>query len=469
MKQFKVIILILLISMTVFGQINEFKVDSPKTDSFLKTLEKQGFNGAVLVSDGKTVFKDCYGFADKEAKIKCDVDSVYTVGSITKQFTGAAILKLEMMGKLSVQDKISKYFKDVPKDKQDITIHHLLTHSAGFPGGIGDDYDVVSRNEYVKLALATNLRFKPGTKYRYSNTGYSLAAAIIEKSSKMSYEEFLYKYLFKPAKMKKTGYSIPKWKAEKVAVGYRNGVRWGKTIEKPWGKDAPSWHLVGNGGILSTVGDMYKWHKALSGNKILNDSAKAKFYKRHIEEGEGAGSFYGYGWALFPTKRNTWLTAHNGGNGVFFADFWRFRDEKITIIMLTNEGRREIERIPSEIAKSIFDNKYQPKIEIIQDKKIKSLTSHPNADLISSFIQVSKSKDSETIKNFANDNFTEDFLKIAPIKEIVRVLSRIGTDITDIKIEFITIRGSQSFIKFTGQDRMLRFRFKEGKIDRFGY
>jgi CubicO group peptidase (beta-lactamase class C family) len=134
---------------------------------------------------------------------------VFTVGSITKKFTGAAILKLQMMDKLNVKDPITKYFTNVPHDKKVITLHHLLTHAAGFPGAIGDDFQSISRDEFIKLAMATELHQKSGELYENSNVDYSLLGAIIEIVAGDSYEKFLHEQLFKPAGMTKTGYRMP--------------------------------------------------------------------------------------------------------------------------------------------------------------------------------------------------------------------------------------------------------------------
>ena len=456
------------LSSGIYGQ-DSFVLNSKRIDAFLSGLENQNFNGAVLVSNGSEVFRKGYGFADKENGIKAKSDTVFDIGSITKQFTGAAILKLEMMGKLSVEDRIGKHFRNVPQDKKEITIHHLLTHSAGFPGGIGNDYEVVGREEYVKRAFATKLNYPVGSRYDYSNVGFSLLAAIIEKTSGMTYEEFLTKHLFKPSGMMETGYLMPKWEKSRVAVGYRGERRWGKPNEKPWGENSPSWHLVGNGGILSTVDDMHKWHLALLGTKVLSEEAKAKYFKRHIKEGEGARSYYGYGWAIFPTSRKTWLIAHNGGNGIFFADFWRFTDEKVTIIMLTNSVRREFERIPGEIAKSVFQKDYRPSIEIVPTKKIASLDEHPNGKLIKAFLKSVGSKNIEEIEKFAEGNFTQGFLKIAPIRKHQEILSGLAAELEGAPITAISIQGNRTTIEFGNGKVSLRMRISDGKIAGIGF
>ncbi|MFN2514071.1 MAG: serine hydrolase domain-containing protein, partial [Pyrinomonadaceae bacterium] len=135
------------------------------------------------MKDGQVILSKGYGLANRERKIPVTPDTIFDIGSLVKQFTAAAILKLEMKGKLRITDPISKYFKNVPPDKATMTLHHLLTHTAGFPDAIGDDYEVISRDEYIKRALNTMLLSAPGEKYKYSNVDYSLLGAIVEMRS----------------------------------------------------------------------------------------------------------------------------------------------------------------------------------------------------------------------------------------------------------------------------------------------
>lgn len=307
-----------------------------KVEEYLDRLEKLGFSGGVLVAkDGEIVLNKGYGWANRERKIAFTAETVSSIGSITKQFTGAAILKLEMMGKLRTDDPISKYLPNVPADKKGITIHQLLTHTSGIAPVPGGDDDPITRDELVRQALALPLVDPPGARFRYSNEGFSLAAAIVEYVSGKSYEEFLHENLFKPAGMTQTGYVIPKWAPDRMAHGYNEQGRDMGTFESHnWGPHGPGWHLVGNGGILSTPGDMYRWHLALLGDSILSKEAKEKYYKPYILT--DAGDYYGYGWGMLTTPRNTKLITHNGGNGIFFADFRRYVDENIVIFAFSN-------------------------------------------------------------------------------------------------------------------------------------
>jgi CubicO group peptidase (beta-lactamase class C family) len=332
-----------------------------KIDHYLQKAEANGYAGSVLVARGENIIlAKGYGLADRENKVKETAETVFSIGSITKQFTGAAILKLEMMGKLSVADPISKYFGEVPADKKEITLHHLLTHSAGFQGALGDDYDPIDREAFIKLALGSKLLFKPGERYEYSNVGFSLLGIIVEIVSGKNYEDFLYEELFKPAGMERTGYLRPGFNKSELAVGYRDGKRWGTALDRPWRAEGPGWHLRANGGILSTVGDMQRWYLALKKDTILSVSAKQKYFAPHIKEYEDGNSFYGYGWVTQMTERGAKRIWHNGGNGIYNA-FMGFEPENDLVIVVS-----------SNIAGKISDN-YAERIESIVSGDVKEL------------------------------------------------------------------------------------------------
>jgi len=328
-----------------------------KIDQFMTDLETQGFSGALLISKkGQVILSKGYGYANREKKKIFTNKTVVDIGSLTKQFTAAAILKLEMMGKLSVENPIGKYFPNLPADKKDITLHHLLTHSAGLPGAFGRDYAEYSTEDLLKQFSEYKLKSEPGLKYRYSNVGFSLLAAIVEKVSGKSYDEFTVKNLFEPTGMFNTGYVMPKWKEENFAHGYAGEEIFGVPRHKKWDVDGPYWHLRGNGGTLSTAEDMYKWHLALNGNKILSEEAKKKMYTPHIDEGYG-DSFYGYGWVNMKTPRGTTLITHNGGNGYFANDFYRYLEDDIVMFITSNNGEMLAIQYSQDILDIIFEGR----------------------------------------------------------------------------------------------------------------
>jgi CubicO group peptidase (beta-lactamase class C family) len=442
---------------------------SEKMDLFLSGLVKNNaFSGSVLVmKNDKEILKKGYGLADRENKIPYTPQTISTIGSVTKQFTATAILKLEMMGKLSVNDPLEKYFPDAPADKKKITLHQLLTHTAGLVPALGDDYEALTRDGFMKRVMETPLNSVPGDKYDYSNVGYSILAAIVEKQSGLNYEQFLQKYLFAPAGMKNTGYVLPDWKQQVLATGYRGKERWGKSTEKLWAADGPYWNLKGNGGILSNVEEMYLWHKALLTDKILNTAGKEKLYTRHVKEGPDAETFYGYGWAIFPTPRKTWLITHNGGNGIFFCDVLRFLDEKVVIIYQTNAMQRGLGDIAFDLARMVFNKDFVPVIKPAAAlQEFKTLAESPQGKLVEELTVLMKKGDEELLKKFINENFSPRFRDAVPLAERLPRLKKIGARMKDLPIEKVTYDGEKTEIFFKSPSGILIFGalVSEGKI-----
>ncbi len=338
----------LVLSVPAFAQISGNL--SGQLDAWARQAAENGYHGSVLVaSGGKILLENGYGLADRESGRKQSAETVFSVGSITKQFTAAAIMKLESQGKLRLDDPLSKYFPDAPGDKASITIHQLLTHSAGFPGAIGDDYENVDAAQFARLAFGEPLMNPPGKTYEYSNVGYSLLGIIVEKVSGMGYEPFLRDHLWLPAGMTRTGYVAPKFQKEQLATGYRNGQRWGTALDHPWLPEGPGWHLRANGGVLSTTGDMYRWYKALTNNTVLPKTATDKIFTPHIAEGPQAQSFYGYGWVVqdMDGQRVIW---HNGGNGVYNAFMGFVPATGVCVIVSSNSNNK----ISDELAMQLY-------------------------------------------------------------------------------------------------------------------
>jgi CubicO group peptidase (beta-lactamase class C family) len=332
---------------------------------FLDDTLPDGTSGTVVAArDGSVAHCRGFGLADRDAKVAARCDTVYDTMSITKQFTAAAILKLEMMGELRVTDPLSKFVGPVPDDKRAITLHHLLTHTAGLPEQLGGDYDALSREDMLDGALESRLRSAPGTEHSYSNLGYSVLAAVVERASGGGYEEFLAENLFAPAGMTQTGYVLPEWKPGQVAVEYdENGAPKGKPFDHPWAEDGPYWNLRGNGGLLSTARDMFRWHVALRGDEVLSKSAKDKLFKPHVPEEEGGDSYYGYGWVVSPTDEGR-IVWHDGGNGWSLGIMARFPDQGAMVFWVSNhaykDGEWNLEDLEQEltlgIAKRVLDD-----------------------------------------------------------------------------------------------------------------
>jgi len=271
-----------------------------RLDEFITRVEAFGFTGGVLVARrGAVVLEKGCGSADRARAIPFTPQTVFDIGSNTKDFTKMAILQLAEQGKLRLDDPITKYFDNVPPDKAAIMVEQVMVHTAGFSLYSGQDGEVVSHDEFLKRLFKAPLLAAPGKEENYSNPGYSLLAAIIEKVTGVPYEQYISEHIFKPSGMDDTGYALPKWPADRIAHSYLDDQDHGSTLDYPHTQDGPYWNLRGNGGTLSTLGDMYKFHLALEGEKILSASSKPK---------------------LFPQDRPLSLV---GGDGVHFFVYHR--------------------------------------------------------------------------------------------------------------------------------------------------
>lgn len=347
-------------------------------DEYLSRLERFGFSGGALAVRGKDVLLEkSYGLADRARRIPLTTDSVYNLGSITKQFTAAAVLTLETQGKLAVTDLASKYLGPVPDDKSTITLHHLLTHSSGLESDFSPtDYDPVGREEYVRRALQSKLLFTPGDGYEYSNAGYSLLAAIVEKVSGQPYEAYLTERVLKPAGMRETGYKLPAWAPDRIAHGYLDdGEDWGTILQRIQEPDAPYWTLRGNGGLHTTLGDMLAWHRALETDAVLSKEARAKYFKPYVAEGPRGLSHYAYGWAVSTSARGTTVVQHNGGNGVYVAEFVRFPDEDAMLLLTSTDTTLTATPVVEVLEQILFGGKaaFPPRVVDIAPERLQAL------------------------------------------------------------------------------------------------
>jgi CubicO group peptidase (beta-lactamase class C family) len=341
-----------------------------KIDTYLTAGSKNGFSGAIaVVKNGEIIINKGYGDANKETKTLNNPNTIFDIGSNTKQFTATAILKLVELGKLKVTDSLNTYFTGLPVDKRSITIHQLLTHTAGFSESIGNDYSSfgklskISQKDFFEKLFASKLLSEPGEKYSYSNTGYSTLGRIIELASGQSYEAFLNEHLFTPAGMKQTGYLLPKWNIKQLSRGYnRNVIETEPTITLYQEAGFVNWHLKGNGGINSTQNDMLLWHKALKTNKILSKKSFKKLITPypHTSSPKSTSS-YGYGWGIKNSKAtNTLRVSHNGSNGTFSHTIIWYPEEGLYTVYSTNANSSKVEYIGYTVAKIILDKSYSP-------------------------------------------------------------------------------------------------------------
>lgn len=402
-----------------------------RIDPFMRAAAEAGFYGSLLViRDGKALIDTGYGLRDRELKLPNTSTTVHAIGSITKQFTAACILKLQEMGKLNVHDPMSKYLGTAPADKSGITLHHLLTHSAGFPGAIGDDDEPIDGAAFTKLALGTPLKFAPGAGYEYSNVGYSLLGVIVEKVSGMALERFLVDELLAPAGIVHTGYRLPFKPTDELAIGYRkDGTRWGTMLDHKTVNGGPGWHLRGNGGMLSTTHDMANWVDALHRHTVLGAASVDSMFAPHVAEGEGAKSYYGYGWAIFNTPRGTRLITHNGGNGVQFADVLFYVDEGVTVVLMSNAAPKGMQDLAWEIGRTLLVPGYKPELPQ-PGRKLAGVPDGPvggTMKALSAIIAATGTDDE--LKAWFADHFGPGFLSDIPMEEHLAVFKQLRADI----------------------------------------
>jgi CubicO group peptidase (beta-lactamase class C family) len=248
-----------------------------RLDSAMRAAEARGFSGVVRVErSGSVLLEKGYGLANRVEKIPFAPSTVVQIGSNTKDFTAVSILQLQQAGRLSLSDTLGKYFPGAPPDKRGITLRQIMNHRAGFPLGLGGDFERVSRQALVDSAMHYPLLFQPGSRESYSNTGYSLLAAIIEQLSGKSYDAYIHDTMLAPLGLKRTGFLLPRFAARELAHGYlAGGTDNGTMLAKPHAPDGPYWNLRGNGGMLSTVGDMHAFYAALfDSDKLLTRAAR---------------------------------------------------------------------------------------------------------------------------------------------------------------------------------------------------
>lgn len=314
--------------------------DADRPRVFRASDVPDGSSGSlVAVADGDVVACEGWGESDHEAGTPSGCDTVYDIGSVSKQFTAAAVVKLQMQGLLRVTDTLGDFFADGPADKRGITVRQLLTHTAGLVDSLGDDYEPLSREEMISAGLVSELRTRPGARYHYSNLGYSLLAAIVEEVSGTGYEDYLAEELFAPAGMTQTGYVLPDWDETDVAVEYdARGRAQGRPYGHPWADDGPHWNLRGNGGLLSTARDMGRWLLALEGDAVLDERARAELFRPRVLEQPGGETRYAYGWVVADTPLGP-ITWHNGGNGWSYAEISRLTESGAGLFWVTNQSR----------------------------------------------------------------------------------------------------------------------------------
>ena len=312
-------------------------------------------NGEILVEVG-------FGLADVSRATAITPATQFRIGSVTKQFTAAAILRLQELGKLSVTDRLDKYLPDMPHSDQ-ITLHHLLTHTSGLHSYTArPDFAFrvmfpVKTDALLKLIQEDACDFEPGQKWSYCNSGYFILGRIVELASQQSYGDFLKSQFFAPLAMQATGVYSRAAAPPHDSKGY--SYRDGKY------HNAKNWDMSwagGAGALYSTVGDLQKWNAGLFEGRILTDGSRQAAWTPE-KLADGSSTSYGYGWAMGST-RGLKTISHNGGLDGYQSHLSRFPDQKLTVVVLVNASPSapalQPGRIATELAQAALWEEMQP-------------------------------------------------------------------------------------------------------------
>ena len=321
-----------------------------RVDEFIKTEQRiQRIPGISLavIKNGEIVLARGYGLANVEHQVAVKPETIFQSGSVGKQFTATAIMMLVEDGKISLEDKINKYFADAPAAWQNITVRHLLTHTAGttdYPRDFDFRRDY-TEDELLKRAQAIPLAFQPGEKWSYSNLGYVVLGILIHKVSGKFYGDYLQERIFKPLGMNATRSTDPQPIVRNRASGYewKNDHFENRPVLLP----AVAFSA---GSLLSTVEDMAKWDAALYTEKLLKKSSLDQMWTAPAtNDGTDAPFNYGFGWFI-ENYHGHRLVQHSGGTPGFSSAMYRFVSDKLTIIIRTNHADRILDQLAIDLA-----------------------------------------------------------------------------------------------------------------------
>jgi len=320
-------------------------------------LETGYFMGSVLVARAsETLLNQGYGMANLEHNVPNAPDTKFCIGSVTKQFTATAILRLQQQGLLDVNQTISTYLPDYPKGEQ-ITVHHLLNHTSGiynYTYALENPYLRVTLDEVIAWFRDQPLEFTPGERFKYCNSGYVLLTKIIERVSGQSYIDYLRNQLFEPLGMADSGYEQRELILPHRASGY--------TITENGFQNAAFWEQsqgAGAGAMYSTTEDLYKWERSFYTNAVLSETSKnAMFSPTIMANLSNSKAYYGYGWYI-DTHCGRDRHVHTGGFSGFRAIIARYPSEQLVVIALSNITGASIELIAQALAAIVFGEPYE--------------------------------------------------------------------------------------------------------------
>jgi len=282
----------------------------------------------VIVKDGAIVKVAGYGLADRKSGEPVTPDAVFKIGSVSKQFIATAVMLLANERRLDIDDPVSTYLEATPNTWAPITIRHLLTHTAGLvrESPAFDAQKHVPDAELIRAVYSVPLRFTPGSKHEYSNAGYYVLADIIRIVSRQPWAEFIDQRVFRPAGMSMTAPTNITPTLPNQVVGYTGNDN--ARVADDWVALRPS------GAFLSTALDLAKWEALLYTDAVIDEATRRQMWTP-VRLNDGSSAPYGFGWHVDTAggHRRVW---HGGGLPGFSAQYVRFPDERLTVILLAN-------------------------------------------------------------------------------------------------------------------------------------
>jgi CubicO group peptidase (beta-lactamase class C family) len=366
MKKYLFILLLLCVFFSNSNAQTDFE-KAARIDLMLRVYTKKNmFSGSVLIAKkGKVLLSKGYGLANTTTTISNLPATKFKLASVSKQFTAMAIMMLQEKGKLSTDDKLTKYIPDYPNGDK-ITIHHLLTHTSGITNVTAlPIFDSVKDKPHTleqTIAITKNkaLEFEPGSKFNYSNSGYILLTYIIEKASEKKYGDYLKETIFDPLGMKNSGLYPSTGSLKNAAIGYTEANE--GLIPAPYiDMTIPA----GAGALYSTVEDLFIWDQALYTEKLVKKETIEKIMTVYKDN-------YAYGWTVTKYKEHK-KVFHSGGIEGFNTVINRFPDDELCIIILKNVDNYQLFNANKMATAIMFDEKFDLPVEhkaIAVDKKI---------------------------------------------------------------------------------------------------
>jgi CubicO group peptidase (beta-lactamase class C family) len=306
---------------------------SDEIDDYVKAeMDKRHVPGVSLavIKEGKVVKAQGYGLANVELNVPARPETVYKIGSVSKQFIAAGIMLLVQDGRIKVDDKLSTYLEGTPEAWKDITIRHLLTHTSGLareaPGFAS--LKVQGDAALIKTAYAEKLGFAPGEKWRYCNLGYFALAEILRKVSGKPWGEFLRERVFVPLGMDSTRVTT----ARDIVPNRADGYYWRGKLEN----DEIMLAVRPSGAFLSSVLDLARWDAALYSGAMLSKATLDEMWTP-VTLSDGTQHPYGYGWEV-SAMHDRRVVRHGGTITGFRANYLRLLDDNVSIVVLSNGG-----------------------------------------------------------------------------------------------------------------------------------